>query len=488
MPLLGRLLVDGWSPRSTAEAADMLRRTLDHLPEPVRYLVAPGGFVTELIEPGTYNPEDEEPHESFRGRVEQIVDEVVSDLRGDRQLATYFSFGIDFRTVGGGKYAELVAVVDLKDRKLVHLTGKSYPTQDEIPLLLRVADLESHLFHEPLSGDVVLVLGCHDLNLFNARGEANAKKGKLGEDGLKSTLINKARKVFQGATIVLHHPHYTDIANTWVGGWSGIRKALPTLKAGVSGIARPCLGTRANDSLEVIAEATQFPPCTSVDVVAVSHAEPDMALRQFEAAPIYGPEAKFWKGFDTRVERYLTAFKKFHDEGRDSCPPRVSLPHKGKTGPGKCRNKIFVAPSRSMTPCLGPKTPPKYEEPGWLARLEDERVPRDRRLKCPTKSKNPPGRTPGQALPRGTKVTVYRAVRGTTERTFRPNDYVTRTLKFAIGHAKHNAAVDEEPSIVLALTVDGSLVAEAYNPGEFFYVGPEAVGRVVFRARASTSS
>jgi hypothetical protein len=476
---IGRLLVDGWSPRSTAEAARMLYNGLTALPEPVRYFVAPGGFVTKLIWPGTdYDLIDEAPEEFFKNDAQIIVEEVVADLpRGaHRSSAAYFSFGIDFRTRDGGKYAELVAVVDLATRRLVRLTGKSYPTQDEMKLLLRVANFESHLF-EPGNGDVVLVLGCHDLNLFNARGAASAKDAKL-------PLIKEAHRVFPGATVVLHHPHYTDIANTWVAGWRGIKKALPTLEAGASGIARPCLGTRANDSLEVIAEATQLYPCTSIDVVVWGHSEPDLTLRQFEAAPIYGSEAIMWGKFDKRVKGYLKSFKKFHDGRRPSCPPRVSLPHKGKTGPGKCPRKI-VGP-RSAAPCPGPTTPPRYQKPGWLARLEDETVPPSRRSRqCRTK--NPPGRTPGQTLPRGIRVTVYRAVRGTTERAFRPNDYVTKNLKFAIGHAKHNAAVDEEPSLVLALTVDGSLVAEAYNPGEFFYVGPPATGRVAFKARPTVS-
>lgn len=79
----------------------------------------------------------------------------------------------------------------------------------------------------------------------------------------------------------------------------------------------------------------------------------------------------------------------------------------------------------------------------------------------------------GKSLPETgyqySKVKIYRA---SPDRRFRQNDYVTLSLKFAIGHAEHQAAVEEEPYLVIEATVQAKDVYEAYNPGEYFYGGP----------------
>ena len=76
-------------------------------------------------------------------------------------------------------------------------------------------------------------------------------------------------------------------------------------------------------------------------------------------------------------------------------------------------------------------------------------------------------------------VVIYRAVLA-TEQYFKPNDYVTRSKKFAIGHAEHTAAVEEEEAIVLQATVPAEYVVEAYNPGEYFYKGPQTAGKKIY--------
>lgn len=73
---------------------------------------------------------------------------------------------------------------------------------------------------------------------------------------------------------------------------------------------------------------------------------------------------------------------------------------------------------------------------------------------------------------------IYRATKA-SETTFKPMDYVSLSLKFTRGHAEHQAAVDGEPYHVIAAMVPASTVFEAYNPGEFFYDGPEVSGKQV---------
>lgn len=91
-------------------------------------------------------------------------------------------------------------------------------------------------------------------------------------------------------------------------------------------------------------------------------------------------------------------------------------------------------------------------------------------------------RTLGRSLPETgyeyRKVKIYRA---TNEKNFKPKDYVTRNLKFATGHAEHQAAVNDEPYWVLESIVEAKDVYEASNPGEYFYNGPTVPGKIVYR-------
>lgn len=80
------------------------------------------------------------------------------------------------------------------------------------------------------------------------------------------------------------------------------------------------------------------------------------------------------------------------------------------------------------------------------------------------------------------EVMIYRAVDANVNH-FNPMDYVTRSLKFAKGHADHNLVVQEEPQQVIAKTVKSSDVFEASNPGEYFYNGPEVKGFRVYLAK-----
>jgi len=74
---------------------------------------------------------------------------------------------------------------------------------------------------------------------------------------------------------------------------------------------------------------------------------------------------------------------------------------------------------------------------------------------------------------------IYRAVLA-TEQYFKPDDYVTRSKKWAVEHAEHVAAVEGQPAIVLQANVPAEYVVEAYNPGEYFYKGPQTAGQKVY--------
>ena len=201
------------------------------------FAVTPGGFVRAPF------PDDWEGRcgwssrpSDFRallGCAREAVDEVLTPevldaLRGRVQFLT---LGVDLNDRSGkgkmdrqtrGKHAELVAIVDVERGESAWWTGKSYPVSWQERTLVHEADLESHLFR--FGDERVLVLGCHDLNMFSARSKANLKVGS--ERYRRSKRMRKLAMSFK-PTIVLHHAHSTDSPRIWSTPWSGARGLLP---------------------------------------------------------------------------------------------------------------------------------------------------------------------------------------------------------------------------------------------------------------------
>ena len=88
--------------------------------------------------------------------------------------------------------------------------------------MLQEADLESHLFK--CGTERVLVLGCHDLNMFSSRAQANMKTGS--QRYRRSQQMRELTRKFR-PTMILHHPHSTDSPRIWSTAWSGAREFLP---------------------------------------------------------------------------------------------------------------------------------------------------------------------------------------------------------------------------------------------------------------------
>lgn len=141
------------------------------------------------------------------------------------------TIGIDLFDPRDPTHAELVAVFDVDRRKLVRWTGKSYPTGDQQDTLVHVRDLDTHLLE--IAGERVLVLGCHDLNMFSPRGHANQSP-----DGVRRRRCDEMkRKVAQfKPTVVLQHPHSTDTPNIWRLPWLTLAKMTPSVTCWASGI------------------------------------------------------------------------------------------------------------------------------------------------------------------------------------------------------------------------------------------------------------
>ena len=109
----------------------------------------------------------------------------------------------------------------------------------------------------------VLVLGCHDLTMFNPRARANAR-GWRQHTWKSFEVIAKDRK----PVAVLHHPHTTVKTRTWSQAWNGLRQALPSVEMYI-GAGRYQEDERESsdyDSIYSILEATKHGP--TLDFVA----------------------------------------------------------------------------------------------------------------------------------------------------------------------------------------------------------------------------
>jgi len=84
-----------------------------------------------------------------------------------------------------------------------------------------------------LNNQRIVILGCHDLNVFSPRGQANADP-----NGWKKQLADrfKTQCIKFKPEIILLHPHTTDTPNIWNLAWWTVEKELPNVKHFASGI------------------------------------------------------------------------------------------------------------------------------------------------------------------------------------------------------------------------------------------------------------
>lgn len=120
-------------------------------------------------------------------------------------------------------HVELVVFIDIAANQYFW-TGKSYPTPGQENGLLRFQDIRTHFIE--VGFGKVLILGCHDLNVFNPRGRATTKAEwrKNVRTEFYNTIKNEKPK------IVLHHPHTTDSSRIWTPAWNELIRVAPTVE------------------------------------------------------------------------------------------------------------------------------------------------------------------------------------------------------------------------------------------------------------------
>ena len=282
-----RIVVDGCpSLRSKetnfARARRMLLRAFadNRWPGSAMFAVTPGGFVKAPF------PDDWGGRRGWNSRAEDFsalvpearkaVDEVLTPqvLDAARGRADFLTLGVDLNDRSGKRkkdrgaretHAELVAIVDVERGKPVRWTGKSYPVLWQERELVQQVDLESHQFC--CGTERVLILGCHDLNMFSRRAEANMKAGS--DRHKRSKRMRKLAGEF-GPTMILHHPHLTDSPRIWSTPWSGARELLSRKSGGrhvwASSVAYYNGGAARRGTLCGVRQATR---CCEEDVVDI---------------------------------------------------------------------------------------------------------------------------------------------------------------------------------------------------------------------------
>jgi hypothetical protein len=198
-------------------------------------------------------------HEHY-GKIIEIAERQAMHFLAARHLAEalasachYLTLGVDVRDIDATceTHAELVGVYDTKQRIFVRWTGKSYPVQFQVASLMYCRDLKSHFM--VLDGLRVMVLGCHDLNIFSNRSRRSSRCGTY-----KATVMEEMDRLVQKhkPEVVLHHPHYTDSPRVWQVAWAGVRGFVPTCHTYSSGIFYGNRGKKCRGQLKDVLSAT----------------------------------------------------------------------------------------------------------------------------------------------------------------------------------------------------------------------------------------
>lgn len=238
-PEAARIVIDGqWN-----GDVDLARSLLEDVaaswpPEKrVKFLTTCGAFLTfDWPTSLPYESENLFPNESaleaLRTEAKKSIDALLT-ARLVEKLAShthYLSVGIDsYKTKISQTqnsipepHVELVYLIDLRSGTY-HFTGKSYPTPGQERGILRNPDLASHMVDTEYGK--ALVLGCHDLSIFNPRSRSNRM-------GWRKTVADEWVKSIQrdAPLIVLHHPHTTVKTRTWAASWKALQQAVPSVR------------------------------------------------------------------------------------------------------------------------------------------------------------------------------------------------------------------------------------------------------------------
>jgi hypothetical protein len=239
-PTIARIILTEEWHGNLDKAKSILNTVSDRWPEgeKVKFIITCGGFLQFDWPPSLTREEigdnkfsEAEPVNRLVEDAKKCAERVLGGGLAEKlkESADYISFGVDTkknkvsttRNYIGQLHAELVVLADLK-KKSFHWSGKSYPTSHQENGLVRIQDLTSHFLD--LDVGKTMILGCHDLTVFNPRSKnAGGWRKKVNEAFRKSAIEQKP-------IYALHHPHTTVKRLTWWNAWQHLHKTLPSVK------------------------------------------------------------------------------------------------------------------------------------------------------------------------------------------------------------------------------------------------------------------
>lgn len=271
-PSMARVVIAGEWKGDPIKAKQLLEDICKKWPKgtKVKFLITCGGFIQfdwpEFISPKDIDDNKNPNKEVIDALVKEAEKCVESVLNGglDKKLGEftdYITLGIDSykKKISTTKnylnqpHIELVFLKDLKKGNL-YWTGKSYPTTGQEKGLIRIANLETHFLD--LDIGKVMILGCHDLTIFNPRSK-NATGWRREVNDKFKELAQKEQPIY-----VLHHPHTTVKKKTWLLAWYGLIKTLSSIKeyAGAGTYYEPNRKSSEWDNLNEVLKSTKNTP------------------------------------------------------------------------------------------------------------------------------------------------------------------------------------------------------------------------------------
>lgn len=269
-PLLSRIIIAGEWDGDPTKARALLEDMCEKWPKgrKAKFLLTCGGFVQfdwpkaiSRMDIGDNKNPNEEVMNTLVAEATNCAKLVLDEkLSGKlRQFTDYVTLGIDSakeristtQNYIGQLHVELVFLIDLRTNDF-YWTGKSYPTSSQQKGLVRISNLKTHFFDFEVGK--IMVLGCHDLAIFNPRSK-NAKGWRKD--------VNKNFKEFANSeqpNFVLHHPHTTVKRRTWLNAWSFLVKKLPSVEyyAGAGRYHEPDRARSEWDFLDDVLSSTKL--------------------------------------------------------------------------------------------------------------------------------------------------------------------------------------------------------------------------------------
>jgi hypothetical protein len=268
-PFLSRIIIAGEWDGDPNKAKALLEDICVKWPNgrKVRFLITCGGFVQfdwpksiSRRDVGDNKNPNEEAVNALIVEAKNCASLVLGGGLSDklRQFTDYVTLGIDSskekisttQNYIGQLHVELVFLIDLRTNDF-YWTGKSYPTSSQQNGLVRISNLKTHFFDLDVGN--IMVLGCHDLAVFNPRSK-NAKGWREQVNKNFKELAN-----IKQPTCVLHHPHTTVKRRTWLNAWNCLIKTIPSAKhcAGAGRYHEPDRDQSEWDSLDEVLTSTK---------------------------------------------------------------------------------------------------------------------------------------------------------------------------------------------------------------------------------------